>query len=323
MNKKNISLILILVVLLILPFVASDYYLHIGIMALMYAFLSQSWNIMSGYSGQFSFGHAAFFGIGAYISSTLFIKYEISPWIGMFAGAAISLLVGLLIGFLTFRYKLKGFYFALATLAFAEIVRTIVQNTEYFNGTLGIMVPLNSDPLLFQFSSRIGYFYVILIMVILITLLVHKISKSKLGFSLVSIRENEDAAKSLGVNTYKYKMIAVALSSGLTALGGTFYAQYLLIIEPTAVFASQMSVAILLPAILGGAGTVLGPVIGSFIITPLGEFTTAFFSGVTGLQFVIYGLILMVAILYLPNGVVGLFQNSKLKREIKTEENVK
>jgi branched-chain amino acid transport system permease protein len=260
---------------------------------------------MSGYTGQFSFGHAAFFGTGAYASSVLLTKYGISPWLGMLAGAAAALLIGLFIGFLSFRFRLKGAYFALATLAFAEILRQIIQNSAFFNKTMGILIPLDPNPLMYQFSSRIPYYYVILILTTLITLLVYKVSKSKLGFNLVAIRENEDAARSLGVDAYRNKMIAIGLSSALTALGGTFYAQYLLLIEPPLAFSSEVSIAILLPAIIGGAGTVLGPVVGSFVITPLGEVTNALFSGTPGVQFIVYGAILVLVILFLPEGIVG------------------
>jgi len=305
MNKKQVLLGCIWLVFAIVPLFSTDYFLHIGIMIFMYAYLSQCWNIMSGYSGQFSFGHAAFFGTGAYASSILLTKYAITPWIGMLVGAVVSLLIGLLIGFLSFRYKLKGAYFALASLAFAEILRQIIQNMDYFNKTMGIIIPLKANPFMYQFSSRVVYYYVIFILATLVTLLVYKLSRSKLGYNLVAIRENEDAARSLGVDTYRNKMIAIGLSSALTALAGTFYAQYLLLIEPPTAFSSDVSVSILLPAIVGGAGTVLGPVVGAFIMTPLGELTNALFSGIPGMQFIFYGAVLVLVILFLPEGVVG------------------
>ncbi len=305
MKRQYLILGLVWLLLALAPLVATDYLLHIGILILMYAYLSQCWNIMSGYSGQFSFGHAAFFGTGAYASSVLLTKYGLSPWLGMWVGALVALAIGLFIGFLSFRFRLKGAYFALATLAVAEILRQIVQNSEFFNKTMGILIPLAPNPLMFQFESRLPYYYVIFIMTTLVTWLVYQVSKSKLGFNLVAIRENEDAARSLGVDAFKNKMIAIGLSSALTALGGTFYAQYLLLIEPPLAFSSGVSIAILLPAIIGGAGTVLGPVIGSFVITPLGELTNALFSGTPGVQFIVYGAILVLVILFLPEGIVG------------------
>lgn len=310
MKKSNIILLLFLIILAIFPLVNKDqYFMHIAILILYYGLVSQAWNILSGYSGQFSFGHAAFFGTGAYASSILLTKFGVSPWIGMFVGAIIAAMIGLFIGYLSFRFKLRGVFFSLGTLAFAEIIRIIVQNFDIFNKTLGILIPLDPNPSMFQFSSRVTYYYIILIFTVLVTLLVYFISRSRLGYNLIAIRENEDAAQSLGVNAYKNKMIAIALSAGLTAIGGTFYAQYMLYIEPSTTFSNDVSINILLPAIIGGAGTVLGPIIGAFIIIPIGEITTAFFGNFVGVNLMAYGLILILVMLYLPEGIVGWYQN--------------
>ena len=295
--------------------------LHIGILILYTSLISQAWNILSGFSGQFSFGHAAFFGTGAYTSTILLTKYGVSPWIGMLVGAVVAAVIGLFIGFLCFRYQLRGAYFALATLAFAEVLRIVVQNTSLFNKTLGILIPLNPNPLMFQFSSRIGYYYSILALTVVVFVIVYLISRSRLGYNLVSIRENEDAAQSLGVNTYRNKMIAIALSAGLTAIGGTFYAQYILFIEPPTTFGNDVSINILLPAIIGGAGTVLGPFVGSLLIIPLGELTTALFGDFVGVHLMAYGLILVLVILYLPEGIVGWFQNRFRENKSKSKLN--
>lgn len=310
MKKSTITLLIFLGILAVFPFVITDqYFMHIGILILYYALVSQAWNILSGYSGQFSFGHAAFFGTGAYASSILLTKFGISPWIGMFVGAIIAALIGLFIGYLSFRFKLRGVFFSLGTLAFAEILRIVVQNFDIFNKTLGILIPLSPSPAMFQFSSRTTYYYIILIFTVLVTLLVYLISQSKLGYNLIAIRENEDAAQSLGVNTYKNKMAAIALSAALTAIGGTFYAQYMLFIEPSTTFSNDVSINILLPAIIGGAGTVLGPIIGAFIIIPIGELTTTFFGNFVGVNLMAYGVILVLVMLYLPEGIVGWYQS--------------
>lgn len=307
-----------LVLMLIFPlFIESQYIMHIAILILYYSLVSQAWNILSGYSGQFSFGHAAFFGTGAYTSSILLTKYAVTPWIGMLIGAAIACVIGLFIGFLSFRYKLRGAYFALGTLAFAEILRIIVQNTEFFNKTLGVLITINPDPLMFQFASRTGYYYTILVFTILATIIVYLISKSRLGYNLVAIRENEEAAQSLGVNTFKNKMTAIALSSAITAIGGTFYAQYFLYIEPPTTFGNDVSIDILLPAIVGGMGTVFGPFIGALVIVPLGELTAHFFGGFAGAHLMAYGIILVLVILYLPGGIVGWYQDRVKKRKVK------
>lgn len=318
MKKSMIIIASALVLMLIFPlFIESQYIMHIAILILYYSLVSQAWNILSGYSGQFSFGHAAFFGTGAYTSSILLTKYAVTPWIGMLIGAAIACVIGLFIGFLSFRYKLRGAYFALGTLAFAEILRIIVQNTEFFNKTLGVLITINPDPLMFQFASRTGYYYTILVFTILATIIVYLISKSRLGYNLVAIRENEEAAQSLGVNTFKNKMTAIALSSAITAIGGTFYAQYFLYIEPPTTFGNDVSIDILLPAIVGGMGTVFGPFIGALVIVPLGELTAHFFGGFAGAHLMAYGIILVLVILYLPGGIVGWYQDRVKKRKVK------
>ena len=315
MKKKIIAATaaLCLAALIVIPSFMSDYFLHIGIMIMFYAYVSQSWNIMSGFSGQFSFGHAAFYGIGAYASSILAIKLGLNPWLGMFVGAGCAMLVGLFIGFLSFRYRLKGAYFTLATLAFAEICRIIVENTEFLNKTMGVLIPLKTGVMNFQFDSRQGYFYVMALFLGLIALLAYGISRTRLGFNLAAIRENEDAAQSLGVNTYRNKMIATGLSAALTAVGGTFYAQYILYIDPPNAFGSATSINILLPAIIGGTGTVLGPIVGAFFTVPMSEITSAMFGHLPGMNLLIYGVIVILIILFLPEGVVSIFSSGKEK----------
>jgi branched-chain amino acid transport system permease protein len=312
---KKLIWLLLAIIIIMLPFMIDDYFLNIAIMVILYAYLSQSWNIMSGYSGQFSFGHAVFFGQGAYVSTVLLTKYHISPWIGMFAGAGVASLTGLFIGYISFRYKLKGIYFSLATLAFAEIFRVLIENLAYFNKTLGIMIPLQDNALMFQFSSRIYYYYILLIMILIITGLVFWISKSRLGYNLIAIRENESAAQSLGVNTFRNKIAAICLSSALTALGGTFYAQYILYIKPASVFASDLSINILLPAIVGGVGTVFGPIVGALIVIPLGEITKSILGDYAGANLVAYGILLIVIITYMPDGVTGKLFNKRNKKK--------
>lgn len=320
MKKSNIFYVIGLFLIALFPLMTDNqYYMHIAILILYYSLVSQAWNILSGYAGQFSFGHAIFFGTGAYSTAILLTKYNISPWIGMIAGMIIAMAIALFIGFLSFRYKLRGAYFSLGTLAFAEILRILVQNVDYFNKTLGILLPIGDNPLMFQFETRTGYFYVILALTIFVTLVTYFISKSRLGFNLIAIRENEDAAQSLGVNTFRNKMMAIALSGALTSIGGTFYAQYLLYIDPPTTFGNSVSVAIILPAILGGMGTILGPFMGSLIIVPLGEITAHFFGGFAGVHLMVYGLILILVILFLPEGLVGWVQEKIRLRKLKKE----
>ena len=310
----------VFVLLALLPLVADDYTTHILILIYFWAYLGQSWNILGGYAGQFSFGHAAFFGVGAYASTALFVHFGLTPWLGLLVGGLLGLALGLFIGFLSFRYGLRGSYFALATLAFAEILHVVVTNIGWLGGGAGMLIPLWGDaPWLFQFPSKQPYYFIILAMLAGVTLLTYRVSRAKLGYSFVSIRENENAAEAIGVDTFSYKMRAMALSSLLTTLGGTYYAQYFFYIDPTLAFGVGNSVEIILRPIVGGAGTTAGPIVGSFILTPLGEFTrqnVRLWTGqnTPGVDLIVYGALLIVVIVFLPNGVVGAVSGALRRR---------
>lgn len=292
-------------ILLLLPPFLGDYPTHVLILIFFFAYLGQCWNILGGYAGQISLGHATYFGVGAYISTLLFIHCDLTPWVGMFLGAFGALTVGLFTGYLCFRFGLKGPYFALATLAFAEILRLISLNMMSIGGASGLLVPLaGNKPFLFQFTEKKGYYYIIFAMMVLSILIVRKIEKSKMGFYFKSIHENEDAAEALGIDTQRYKLIAIGISSFLTAFGGTFYAQYLMYIQPDLTFSPFTSIEILLRAIIGGMGTVYGPVLGAFILTPLSEVTRTLIGGKTGVHIMIFGAILMFVCIYMQRGVL-------------------
>lgn len=309
--KKAAWALPLIILLLILPWKVESYILNLLVMTAFGAYLAQCWNIMSGYAGQFSFGHAAFFGIGAYTSSLLFVDFGISPWIGMIIGSALAGIVGLGIGYVSFRYKLKGHYFALATLAFAEIFKVIVMNTPQLKGAMGILIPLSSKWTNFQFGNKVYFFYIILAMVMGLTLLLRYISKNRLGLYFVAIRENEDAAAALGVNVFQYKLIALGISASLTALAGTFYAQYYSYIDPNLAFGSDVSINAIIPAIIGGVGTVWGPIAGALLLLPISELTGSLLANYSGMNMIVYGLILIIVIMYLPEGVVGFVQNKR------------
>ena len=312
MNPLGIaSVVLVVVALLLLPFAANKYILTVAINLLRTAYMAQCWNLMSGYAGLFSFGHSAFFGLGAYGSTVLYVKYGISPWLGMFVGVIFAGLVGLFLGFLACRYNLKDSYFALTTLAFAEILRVIFNNTRYFNASIGFNIPFKNDWKVFQSNDKALFYFVMLAMVIGITVFIWRLRKTKMGLYFVAIRENEDAANALGVNVFRYKLSAIAISAMFTALGGTFFAQYYLFIDPTLTFANTVSINCIAPCVLGGVGTVIGPLIGAMIITPVSEFTNSTFGSIAGLNMVIYGMILIAVIMFLPKGVVG-FVNKRL-----------
>lgn len=320
MNTKNINRITLTALLLLgvlFPLFADFYVLCIGINVLIAALLGQSWNIMSGYAGQFSFGHAVFFGIGAYTSTILYTTFGVTPWVGMIAGAAMAAAVGSVIGFLSFRYKLRDDYFALATLAFAEIFRILVNNTKSLGGATGILIPYLKNPMEYQFASDKTYYYVILAFVALATVFIAIMSKSKLGLNLVAIKGNQEAAAALGVNVLKYKLIAISSSAAFAALAGTFYAQYYGFIDPSIVFASSISVEAIVPCIIGGSGTLFGPLLGALLIIPLQEVCNSLFTSISGVNMIVYGAVIVAFILFCPDGIFGRIMKAKDKKGAK------
>ena len=293
-------------VLLIAPPFLPPYFLEILISVLLFAYLGSAWNILGGYAGQFSFGHAAYFGIGAYTSTLLFLRLGVSPWLGMVAGGCAGGGVRSGAGYLSFRYGLRGPYFSLVTLAFAEMLRVVAVNTKAVGSSLGLVIPSREPaPWSFVFGGKLPYYYVILAMALGAVWITRRLERSKLGYSLRAIRENEDAAEAAGVDALGMKLRAMALSSFLTALGGTFYAQYFAYIDPTITFGPAVSIQGLLQAIVGGAGTVLGPLLGSFVLTPISELSRAAIRGRAGVDVMVYGLVLILVISFLPNGLMG------------------
>lgn len=301
--------------ILLTPQILSSYRLNLIITILMAAYLAQCWNLMSGFTGQFSFGHAAFYGVGAYTSSILSVDYGVNPWLGMLLGMIMAGIVAVIIGYLSFHYNLRGDYFALATMAFCEILRVITKNTEFLHASTGVTITYSRDWKQMQFGGKEGYLYVAFIMVAAITFGLYKLRKTKMGLYFVAIRENEDAAKALGINAFRYKMTALIASAMLTAAAGTFYAQYYLYIDPSICFGNSVSVSAITPCIIGGTGTIFGPIIGAVMIEPISELTNALLSQYVGLNMVVYGLILVFAILLMPNGVVGIYHKWKAKKQ--------
>jgi len=292
--------------LVALPPLMPKYALEVLISILFFGYLGACWNILGGYGGQFSFGHAAFFGLGAYTSTLLFLHWGVSPWIGMLAGGLLAAGFGLFAGYLSFRYGLRGPYFSLVTLAFAEMLRVVAVNWKAVGSSLGLVVPnRGSAPALFLFAEKLPYYYVILTMAVGALVITRAMERSRMGYALAAIRENEDAAEAAGVDALSTKLAAMAASSFLTALGGTFYAQYFAYIDPTITFGPAVSIQGLLQAIVGGAGTVLGPLVGSFVLTPISELSRAAIRGRAGVDVMVYGLVLILVISFLPNGLMG------------------
>ena len=293
-----------LAVLLALPAVLSSYAMTIFILIFFYAFLGQAWNSVGGYAGQLSVGHAAFVGVGGYTAAMLSIEGGLTPWVGMFVGAVLAALLGAIIGYLGFRFGLRGFYFVLLTVAFAEICRIAVSNIDALGGPLGLYITFTGDPRQFQFSDGRVYYYVALALMLVATATAWAIERRRFGMYLAAIREDEAAAEALGVDAFKYKMLAMIVSSFLTGLAGTFYAFYLFSLQPNTLFGIPLSVEIAIRPIVGGAGTLLGPIVGSFILTPLAELSRLYLGqgGLHGAHLIAYGVLLIGVVLFLPEG---------------------
>jgi branched-chain amino acid transport system permease protein len=292
------------VVLVALPAVLSSYLLTICIFIFFYGYLGQAWNIVGGYAGQLSAGHAAFLGVGAYTAAVLSEAAGVPMWAGMVAGGALAAVLGAVIGVLGFRFGLRGFYFVLLTVAFAEVCRIAVSNTEALGGSVGYYIQFTGQFRKLQFPDNRGQYYVTLGLMLGATALAALLERGRVGVYLTAIREDEQAAEALGVDAFRYKLLAMVLSSFLTGLGGGFYASYFSSLQPGSVFGVPLSVDIILRPIVGGAGTVLGPVLGSFILTPLAELSRSYFgqSGWHGAHLVAYGVLLIAVVLFLPQG---------------------
>jgi branched-chain amino acid transport system permease protein len=290
------------------PYFVSNYVLSVLIIVLYFAYVGQAWNLMLGFAGLLSLGHALFVGIGAYASAALFIRYGIPPLIGVFASIALSVAVGCLIGYLGFRFSILGVYFALLTIAFAEFTGIMVDHTRWLGGTEGLFLPVaNRDriDLVNLRGSPVMFYYVILTMTALALALCRLLLNSKLGYYWQAIREDQEAAEASGIHLFKYKMIAVAISSGLTGIAGVWYAFYYNNLFPESTFGTNRSIELILGTIVGGVGTLFGPIVGAFVLTPLGETLTALTEGlkIDGIKQFFWGLCVAVIVLYRPSGV--------------------
>ncbi|MCX5854542.1 MAG: branched-chain amino acid ABC transporter permease [Deltaproteobacteria bacterium] len=313
MGQKHLTLIFIGILAVAFPFlVTSDYYLHLVIIALMWVVVGSAWNLLAGYTGQVSFGHAMFFGVGAYTAGIIVTKLEMSAWWGMMFGGVTAMLIGLFVGWVCFR--LRGPYFALATLAGSEIFRLIATNWESLTeGMVGILI-------IQTFTSKLPYYYIALTLASLCIFVIHVVMKSKWGYYFVSIREDQDAAESMGINTTLYKNVSLLISSFFTGMAGAFYMNYMAFIDPHVVFSLHyISIMAILVGIVGGVATIMGPAVGAFIMIGLQEtFRSAFFglapAWTSEAHILVFGLLVIFVILFLPNGIVGDW--SKIKRNM-------
>jgi branched-chain amino acid transport system permease protein len=299
------------VLLAALPALFGEHHMHILIQILLFAYLTYCWNILGGFAGQLSFGHALFMAVGAYTSTLLLLNAGVSPWIGMLVGGALSAVLGLFIGYLSFRYGIKGTYFALVTLAFTEIARIVALNTPAIGGALGLYIPIQTSAFWqLKFVDKSSYYYVALGFLVLVLAVTAWLERSPIGHRLVAIRENEDAAQALGVNLLQYKLFATALSAFLTALGGTLYAHYVTFIDPHTLLNMNMALEITIYSIVGGVGTMWGPLFGSIFLVPLAELVRAALGqSYAGVHLVVYGAVLIVVILFAPDGFMGLLRS--------------
>jgi len=315
-EPKGYFFLACLLALVFLPLIVENpFVLHLVIMMLFYAALGGAWNIIGGFGGQLSLGHAAFFGLGAYTCVLLHLYTGLNPWVGMVVGMVITSIFGAAISYPCFR--LRGPFFTLATIAFAEVLRILATYFKNFTkGSTGITIPQNMGLANFMFKEKAPYLYIILIFALLVFVVSYLIEKSRFGYYLQALREDEDAAESLGINNTWVKLKAAVISAALTSIGGVFYAQYILFIEPYSEFSLDMSIQFALIPMIGGMGTAIGPIIGSFVLTPLQELLRSWLGGgFAGLYLVIYGIILVLVVIFMPQGILGLFKRSESEKE--------
>jgi branched-chain amino acid transport system permease protein len=299
-------ILLVVALLAMVPVLtASNVVLNFLVAALLIALVGQGWNVLGGYGGQYSFGHAAFFGTGAYVTAILQASYGINAWAAFCMGIAIGALLGAVIGTLCFRSGLRGSYFALVTLAFAEVLRIIASVAPITGAGVGTLIKLDLRPEAFQFQSRAPFYWIMLALVAASLVVVRMIENSRFGAWLVALREHEDAARALGVDVTRIKLAAMTLSAAIAAAGGGFYAQYFLFIDAGIAYGAWISVEALLAAVIGGAGTVLGPLLGALVIRTLGELTKLIAGDAPGLDLVVYGSMLIIVVAFAPRGIAG------------------
>jgi branched-chain amino acid transport system permease protein len=310
MNRASAALAFLAVLLLIFPWLAGPYALSIATLILYFAYTGQAWNVMMGFAGQLSLGHALYVGVGGYTAGALFFHYGIGPWLGLWLAILACVAVGLIIGFLAFRFGISGVYFALLTIAFAEFTRIGFDHLEWTGGPGGMFLKVAQrdawDLLNFR-GPPIMYYYAMLFLTIFAFLLCGWMLKSKAGYYWQAIRENEEAAQALGINTFRWKMLAVAISSAMTAVSGVFFAFYYNNLFPEQIFGINRSIELILGPIIGGVGTLFGPILGAALLTLLSDGITESLAllgwEIPGIKQVFYGLVLLGVVMFLPHGI--------------------
>jgi len=272
---------------------------------------AQGWNLLAGYAGQYSFGHAAFFGVAGYTTAVMQVRLGINAWPAFAMAVAVAALIGWVIGFLAFRAGLRGSYFALVTLAFAEVFRILANAAPITGAAAGIQIKLQPGAATFQFQSRTVFLWITLALVALVMLMTRALERRRLGVYMVAVRENEAAASALGVDTLRVKLAAITLSATVTGLAGALYAQYFLFLDAGIAFGAHVSVEALVAPIVGGLGTVLGPVVGALALHGAGEMMKLLAGRIPGVDLVVFGVLLILAVAFAPRGLVGLWRSRK------------
>ena len=291
--------------------VDSGVWLTFIMMSLYAALLAQAWNMLGGFGGQMSFGHALFFGTGAYVQAVAQLQGGLNAWVALALAVGVAAAVGAFVGALTFRYGLKGSYFALVTLAFAEVFRILALSVGFTGGGVGLMIPLVESTSNMQFASRKGYVALILGFVIVALAVTSWLRHSRFGARLQAVRDNEDAARAIGVDPWRTKLGAIVLSGAFTGAAGAFYVQVFQYIDPGIAFGPHVSVEALVGAIVGGMGTLWGPVLGAVVLHTLADLTRNLFGAVPGISLVIYGVVLVLIVMFLPRGLAGILDRWK------------
>ncbi len=309
-RRGLILLAVLLAVLLLAPLVAGDYLLTVLILILYFAYIGQAWNIMMGFAGQLSLGHALYVGLGAYAAAALYVHYGIGPWIGLLVGVPIAALAGAFIGYLAFRFRVGGVYFAILTIAFAEFARVGFDHLDWTSSTSGLFLPVaqyTHNDLWHLRGHPVMFYYILLVATTLAFVGCRALLQSRIGYFWLAIREDEEAARSLGVDTFRYKMVAVVISAGMTAFAGVIYAFYYNNLFPEQVFHISRSIEIILAPIVGGIGTLFGPILGAFVLTGLAEMLTGTLAtlgvDLPGAKQVFYGICLLLVVVALPDGI--------------------
>ena len=309
-RRSAIVLGVVLALLIVFPMFASGYLLAVGFLILYYAYVGQAWNIMMGFAGQLSLGHSLYVGLGAYAAAALYVHFGLSPWIGLGASIVLCALAGALIGFLAFRFGVGGVYFAILTIAFAEFARIGFDHFAWVRGSSGLFLPVanytENDLWNLRGSPRMFY-YLMLALTVGAFVLCHALLRSRIGYYWLAIRESPEAAQALGVNLFRYKMIAVILSAAMTSLAGVVFAFYYNNLFPEQIFHISRSIELILGPIIGGIGTLAGPLVGALLITGLAEGMRELMLqlgiDVPGVKQVFYGVCLLLVVMFLPEGV--------------------